>query len=66
MAIEVDGSSHEGKYAYDLWKQKKIESFVVIFIRFDDKDVKRNMKDVIRNLVNAITEIEKSKKLNTP
>ncbi len=66
LAIEVDGSSHEGKYEYDLQRQKRLESFGVIFIRFENTDVKRNMKDVIRNLINIITEIEKSKKLDTP
>lgn len=66
LAIEVDGSSHEGKYEYDLQRQKRLESFGVIFIRFENIDVKRNMKDVIRSLINVITEIEKSKELNTP
>src|ERR1035437_5856880 len=39
LAIEVDGSSHINKYKYDLRRQKKLESFGVRFVRFEDDDV---------------------------
>lgn len=61
LAIEIDGSSHNNKYEYDLKRQRKLETLGVNFIRFDDIDVKRNMNDVLRALESVILEIEKSK-----
>ena len=61
LAIEIDGSSHNNKYEYDLKRQNKLETLGVNFIRFDDLDVKRNMNDVLRALGSLILEIEKSK-----
>lgn len=61
LAIEIDGSSHNNKYEYDLKRQGKLETLRVNFIRFDDIDVKRNMNDVLRALESVILEIEKSK-----
>jgi|ERR1035437_169934 very-short-patch-repair endonuclease len=60
LAIEVDGSSHINKYKYDLRRQKKLESFGVRFVRFEDDDVKRNVNDVIRALGIVISGLEKS------
>lgn len=58
LAIEVDGSSHDNKYEYDLRRQKRLESLGVRFIRFEDIDVKRRMNDVLRALEIMISEIE--------
>jgi very-short-patch-repair endonuclease len=60
LAIEVDGSSHDNKYEYDLRRQKRLEALGVRFIRFEDIDVKRRMNDVLRALEIVITEIEKN------
>ena len=59
LAIEVDGSSHDNKYEYDLRRQLKLESLGVRFIRFDDLDVKRNINDVLRIFIIIISEQEK-------
>jgi very-short-patch-repair endonuclease len=60
-AIEIDGSSHDNKYEYDLRRQKRLESLGVTLVRFDDIDVKRNMNDVLRALEVVILEMEKRK-----
>lgn len=62
LAIEVDGSSHDYKYEYDLRRQKRLESLGVRFIRFEDIDVKRSMNDVLRALEIEITEIENNQR----
>ena len=56
LAIEVDGSSHINKHEYDLRRQKKLESLGVRFIRFEDSDVKRNLNEVLRVLINCYIE----------
>ena len=60
LAIEIDGSSHDNKYEYDLKRQRRLETLGVRFIRFEDIDVKRRMNDVLRNLEFIISEIEKN------
>lgn len=59
LVIEIDGSSHDNKYDYDLKRQRRLESLGVRFIRFEDIDVKRNMNDVLRTLEFVISELEK-------
>ena len=61
LAIEVDGSSHDNKFEYDLKRQRKLESLGVRFIRFEDIDVKRRMNDVLRALEIVISEVENGK-----
>ena len=60
LAIEIDGSSHDTKYEYDLRRQRRLEALGVRFIRFDDVDVKKRMNDVLRALEIVISEIEKN------
>ncbi len=59
LAIEVDGPIHfeEGQQEKDAYRQKRLESFGVNFIRFNDLDVKDNLnwalseiKERIKNL----------------
>ena len=56
LAIEVDGSSHDGKFLYDAHRQTKLESLGVTFIRFSNGDVKYCLGDVIRMLEEKISE----------
>ncbi len=53
LAIEIDGSSHvfDEVQVNDVKRQERLESLGVRFIRFDDLDVKRNMQEVVRQLV---------------
>ena len=48
LVIEIDGSSHNGKEAYDLKRQRKLESYGIYFLRFWDSDVKNNMPGVLQ------------------
>ena len=60
LAIEVDGSSHDNKQEYDLLRQRKLERLGVRFLRFDDRDFKRSMNDVLRAITTVIAELEKA------
>jgi len=61
LAIEVDGSSHDNKYEYDISRQRVLERLGVRFIRFENNDVNSNMNDVLRALEGVIIEIEESR-----
>ncbi|MDP8201499.1 MAG: DUF559 domain-containing protein [Candidatus Tenebribacter burtonii] len=56
LAIEIDGSSYNDKVQYDKFRQKKLESLGVRFIRFRDRDVKNNMQGCIDFLKEWIEE----------
>ena len=47
LAIEIDGSSHDLKEEIDVYRQKRLESMGVRFLRFDDKDVRKNLGGVL-------------------
>ena len=49
LAIEIDGTSHDGdeQFKLDNERQNTLELLGVHFLRFDDKDVKRNMTGVL-------------------
>ena len=57
LVIEVDGSSHDDKYNYDMNRQTKLQDLGVKFICFSDVDVKKNMNGVLSALENKIDEI---------
>ena len=57
LAIEIDGSSHNDKYDYDMDRQSILQDLGVKFIRFDDLDVKKNMAGVLVALEHKIKEI---------
>jgi very-short-patch-repair endonuclease len=57
LAIEVDGFVHDSRQEYDLWRQKRLESLGVVFIRFQNEDVINGINEVIRSLVGVIEEI---------
>jgi very-short-patch-repair endonuclease len=50
LAIEIDGSTHHYNFEKDDARQKKLESFGIKVIRFDDKDVRFALNDVLRAL----------------
>jgi len=52
LAIEVDGASHyvEGAFEKDKIRQKKLENLGVKFLRFDDEDMKQQMKGVVKEI----------------
>ena len=58
LAIEIDGSSHDYKYAQDLSRQRSIERFGITVIRFDDIRVKNDLEGVLCELQWQIRELE--------
>lgn len=59
LAIEIDDGSHIGNEDYDNYRQQKLETFGVRFLRFKDEDVFYNCDWVVK-------EIEKWITLNNP
>jgi very-short-patch-repair endonuclease len=47
LAIEVDGCSHDAKTEYDKEREKRLRSLGVEFLRFNDLDVKSNLRGVV-------------------
>ena len=60
LAIEVDGNSHLNSETQikDFNRQETIEKLGVIFIRFSDLEIKKNMNDAIRCLQAKIEELK--------
>ena len=56
LAIEIDGDTHNYKAARDDERQRRLEVFGIRFLRFADRDVKRNMEGVISVNENWIKE----------
>lgn len=50
LAIEIDGCSHDFEEAYkkDKSRQEEIEKLGIVFLRFDDLQVKKNMAGVLQ------------------
>lgn len=61
LVIEIDGISHtwEEVAVNDEIRQRKIESFGIQFLRFDDKEIKQNMSFVLNTIYDWIVEKEK-------
>ncbi|MCO4293688.1 endonuclease domain-containing protein [Solitalea sp. MAHUQ-68] len=59
LAIEVDGFTHynEGNHKNDLMRQTHLESLGVIFLRFDDEEVKKDLLNVLRTIEYKIVEL---------
>ncbi len=47
LAIEIDGPTHNEKMEKDEEKQKKLESLEIKFLRFQDRDVRFNLDNVL-------------------
>lgn len=50
LIIEIDGDSHNNKFEEDLKRQKELESYGLFFLRFDDKEVKTDLNNVLRTI----------------
>jgi very-short-patch-repair endonuclease len=57
LAIEIDGYTHDYNFKYDEARQKKLERFGIVFLRFTDEDVKKHLTDVLRILQSKIDEL---------
>ena len=58
LVIEIDGESHNHKYNEDKERQTNLEEQGLHFLRFDDKDVKQDMPNVLRTIEIWIEEYE--------
>jgi very-short-patch-repair endonuclease len=47
LVIEIDGESHDGRFGYDIERQRFLESIGLTVLRFNDADVKRDMTNVL-------------------
>lgn len=56
LAIEVDGGLHDHPEVSvnDLERQKQIESYDIHFLRFDNKEIKRDIDSVLQEIENWI------------
>jgi very-short-patch-repair endonuclease len=58
LAIEIDGVSHFAHQSKDRLRQKNIEALGIHFLRFDDSEVKRDMKGVLKIIEEWIDNFE--------
>jgi len=54
LAIEIDGGSHQNKAEYDKKRQLRLESLGVRFLRFQERDVNKDVMAVLRSIENWI------------
>jgi very-short-patch-repair endonuclease len=54
LAIEVDGSSHDGKQEEDEFRQSQLESLGIVFLRFRDKEIKNNVESVVMKIKDTV------------
>jgi len=47
LAVEIDGDSHRLKGSDDEHRQRKLESYGIRFLRFDDKNVKSDLQSIV-------------------
>jgi very-short-patch-repair endonuclease len=61
LAIEIDGRTHHHDEVWkkDQQRQQRLEELGVRFIRFDDRDVKMQIEDVLMALQEKILELKK-------
>lgn len=59
LAIEIDGYTHtwEGQLQKDEVRQKRLESLGIRFLRFDDLDVKKNIRWVVNSIMERVVEL---------
>ncbi len=57
LVIEVDGSSHDHKYLYDAKRQGALEKQGVIFLRFTNKQVLKNLFGVLLAIEAKVEEL---------
>ncbi len=68
LAIEVDGISHDFEEVRDNdeIRQKRLESLGVRFLRFDDREIKNDMANVLRTIEYWVLEYEEKHEKKAP
>jgi very-short-patch-repair endonuclease len=61
LAIEIDGVSHDFEEVYikDMAREQRLESLGVHFLRFDDREIKKDVNNVLQSIENWISEHER-------
>jgi very-short-patch-repair endonuclease len=59
LVIEIDGDSHNNKVEYDNLRQQKLEAYGIKFLRFDDLEVKRNLRWVLDEIWEQVQVLKK-------
>jgi very-short-patch-repair endonuclease len=54
LVVEIDGDSHRSKFRQDFERQRRLESAGFNFLRFQDREVKMDMPNVLRVIENWI------------
>ncbi|MES2059822.1 MAG: DUF559 domain-containing protein [Patescibacteria group bacterium] len=54
LVIEIDGSSHDSKIDLDKYRQEKLEIMGITFLRFTERDVRKNMAGVLKEIESKI------------
>jgi very-short-patch-repair endonuclease len=54
LVIEIDGESHREKFRSDQIREKNLQSLGLNVLRFHDRDVKRDMANILRCIQNWI------------
>jgi len=64
LAIEIDGSIHESKdiQLKDVRRQESIEEYGIKFLRFNEKEVRENIDQVIKIISDWIVEFDELSK----
>jgi len=61
LGIEIDGESHRQNPARDQERQARLESLDIRFLRFEDRLVKQDMRNVLRSIESWIIQNGKKK-----
>ena len=54
LAVEVDGSSHEGRESHDRQRDEVLADLGIVVMRVTDEDVRRDLGGVLRRIREAI------------
>ncbi len=65
LAIEIDGHSHDGRFEQDERRQRRLESFGIRFLRFDDRALKQDMNSVLHTIEGWIEMEEERRRMSS-
>jgi very-short-patch-repair endonuclease len=60
LVIEIDGNSHRNEFEEDSRRQQELESMGIHVLRVQDRDVKRDMVNVLRVIETWIEQYERT------
>ncbi len=56
LAIEVDGATHssQDEIEYDIDRQTKIEALGIVFLRFRNEEIYKNLEEVVNDITQKV------------